>query len=211
MATAHALPATDSARTAAAALVTAGRRLDVRGLAAATSGNYSARLDDGTLLVTRSGRHKGRLDGTVDFIRLDAAGAPLEPGTPSAEAALHVMLYRRYPHAAAILHWHSPNAVGLSRTHDSGGWAFADHEMLKAFPGITTHATSVAIPVIDNSQDMAVIDAAVAPALADTTSAFMIRSHGLYAWGRDVAEAERIAEAIEFLLAAELAERSFRA
>ena len=38
----------------------------------------------------------------------------------------------------------------------------------------------------------------------------MIRDHGLYAWGKDLDEAERVLEAIEWLIAAELAERSFR-
>jgi methylthioribulose-1-phosphate dehydratase len=190
------------------ALAEAGQRFDRRGLAAATSGNYSARLDDGTLLLTRSGRHMGRL-GAADFIRLDKGGAPLEPGAPSAETGLHLMLYRRYPDAKAILHWHSPLAVGLSRAVGAAAWRFADHEMLKAFPGVTTHDTHVTIPVVDNSQNMDVIETAVAPALTDTTSAFMIRSHGLYAWGTDVAEAERIAEAVEWLLAAHQAERSF--
>lgn len=188
-----------------------GRRFDARGLAAATSGNYSARLADRSLLVTRSGRHKGRLGGE-DFLRLAADGTAIDAGTPSAEAALHVMLYAQCPAVNAVLHWHSPIAVGLSRADGGDSWRFDGHEMLKAFPGVTTHATARTIPLVDNSQDMAEIIGAVAPLLEapDAAPAFMIRSHGLYSWGRDVDEAERIAEAVEWLLAAELAERSFR-
>jgi methylthioribulose-1-phosphate dehydratase len=40
--------------------------------------------------------------------------------------------------------------------------------------------------------------------------AYLIRDHGLYAWGKDLDEAERVLEAVEWLIAAELAERSFR-
>jgi len=66
--------------------------------------------------------------------------------------------------------------------------------------------------MVDNSQDMAAIEAAVRPALTapGTAPAYLIRSHGLYAWGKDLDEAERVLEATEWLIAAELAERNFR-
>ena len=84
--------------------------------------------------------------------------------------------------------------------------------MLKALPGITTHEVSLTLPIVDNSQDMAVIDAAMAPRLldADALPAYLIRGHGLYGWGADMAEAERVIEATEWLIAAELAEIGFR-
>ncbi|HWK35176.1 MAG TPA: methylthioribulose 1-phosphate dehydratase [Sphingomonas sp.] len=197
---------------AVAALIAAARRLDRRGLAAATSGNHSARLADGSIAITRSGTHTGRLT-PLDFMRIDDGGAPIDPGRPSAETALHLMLYRRFPATGAILHWHSPGAVGWSRAARDDRWVFAGHEMLKAFPGVTTHDTRRTLPLVDNSQDMADIESALAPVLgaADALPAFMIRAHGIYAWGKDVDEAERVAEAIEWLIAAELAERSFRA
>lgn len=197
---------------AVTALIAVGERFDRRGLAAATSGNHSVRLSDGSIAITRSGRHKGRLTPS-DFMRVNAAGTAIDEGRPSAETGLHLMLYRLFPATGAVLHWHSPNAVGLSRAEPRAGrWAFEGQEMLKAFPGIATHETRRSLPVVDNSQDMAVIAAAVAPALTerDTLPVFMIRSHGLYAWGKDVDEAERVAEAIEWLIAADLAERSFR-
>lgn len=197
---------------AARALVETGRRLDARGWAPATSGNYSARLDDGSFAVTVSGWHKGRL--TVDGImRVDGEGKALTPGKPSAETALHLAIYRLFPDVNAVLHGHSPQAVGLSRAAEGQSeWVFRGHEMLKAFPGITTHETEVRLPIVDNSQDMAVIDAAIAPRLLESGAApaYLIRSHGLYAWGKDLDEAERVLEATEWLIAAELAELGFR-
>lgn len=197
---------------AAFALVEVGRRLDARGWAPATAGNYSARLDDGSIAVTTSGRHKGRLTGD-DIMRVSLDGAPLTPGKPSAETALHLALYRAFPDADAVLHGHSPQAVGLSRAvPDAAEWVFRGHEMLKIYPGIDTHETEVRLPIVDNSQDMVVIEAAVAAArlAPGAAPAYLIRSHGLYAWGRDVAEAEHILEATEWMIAAELAEMSFR-
>ena len=198
--------------TAADAIVAVGRAFDARGWAPATSGNYSVRLDDGSFAVTVSGWHKGRL--TLDGVmRVDAGGASLDGKRPSAETALHLSLYRRFPDAGAVLHSHSPQAVGLSRVFPAAsGWTLAQHEMLKVYPGIATHDLSRILPIVDNSQDMAVIDAAIAPRLldADALPAYLIRGHGLYGWGADMAEAERVIEATEWLIAAELAEIGFR-
>lgn len=193
------------------AIVAVGRWLDGKGWAPATSGNYSARLEDGSIAVTVSGRHKGRLTRD-DIMRVDAEGRALDGKQPSAETALHLALYRLFPTCGAVLHSHSPTAVGLSRATPGAGYTFTGHEMLKALPGITTHATSVVLPIVDNSQDMAVLDAAIAPRLLaqDAIPAYLIRSHGLYGWGQDMAEAERVIEAVEWMIAAELAERSFR-
>ena len=193
------------------ALIEVGRRLDARGWAPATSGNYSARLDDGSIALTVSGRHKGRL--TADGImRVDLDGQPLTAGKPSAETDLHLAIYRLFPDAGAVLHGHSPNAVGLSRATTADAWTLAGHEMLKAYPGHTTHEAEVRLPIVDNSQDMGVIQSAIAPALLapGAIPAYLIRSHGLYAWGKDVDEAERVLEATEWMIAAELAEASFR-
>jgi len=192
------------------AIVAVGRWLDSRGWAPATAGNYSIRLDDGTFAVTVSGRHKGRLTED-DVMTVDAAGASLDGKKPSAETALHMQLYRLFPGVGAVLHSHSPAAVGLTRVL-ARDWTIAGHELLKAYPGIATHATSVTIPIVENSQDMAEIEAAIAPRLlADPPPpAYLIRGHGLYGWGRDMAEAERVIEATEWLVEAERAERSFR-
>lgn len=197
---------------AAFALAEVGRRIDARGWAPATAGNYSVRLDDGSFAVTISGKHKGRLSAQ-DIMRVDAQGRGLTPGRPSAETGLHLALYRAYREANAVLHGHSPQAVGLSRAvPDAHEWVFRGHEMLKVFPGITTHETEMRLPIVDNSQDMDVIEAAVAPLrlAPGAAPAYLIRSHGLYAWGKDLDEAERVLEGTEWLIAAELAELGFR-
>ncbi|SDA17216.1 methylthioribulose 1-phosphate dehydratase [Sphingomonas sp. NFR15] len=193
-------------------IVAVGRWLDGKGWAPATSGNYSVRLDDGSIAVTVSGRHKGRL-GEDDVMRVSAEGASLDGKKPSAETALHLAIYRLFPDAGAVLHSHSPDSVGLSRAVRGDSFTFTGHEMLKALPGNPTHDASVRLPIVDNSQDMAMIDAAIAPALLapGAPPAYLIRGHGLYGWGRDMAEAERVIEAIEFMVATERAERSFSA
>lgn len=193
-------------------IVSTGRWLDGRGWAPATAGNYSMRLDNGHFAVTVSGRHKGRL--TVDDVMMvDGLGKSLDGKKPSAETALHLQLYRLFPHIGAVLHSHSPAAVGLTRAMASAsGWTIAGQELLKAYPGVATHDTCVTIPIVDNSQDMAVIERTIEPRLLETPMppAYLIRSHGLYGWGRDMAEAERVIEATEWLIDAERAESAFR-
>ena len=193
------------------AIVAVGRWLDTKGWAPATAGNYSIRLGDRSFAVTVSGRHKGRL-ALADVMRVDATGASLDGQRPSAETALHLHIYRLFPTAGAVLHSHSPVSVGLSRALPGAAtYRLEGHEMLKVLPGIETHATAADLPIVDNSQDMAKIAAAVEPALLAPAAipAYLIRSHGLYGWGRDMAEAERVIEGIEWMIAAELAQREF--
>jgi methylthioribulose-1-phosphate dehydratase len=202
---------TTSFDAARAGIIAVGRRLDARGWAPATAGNYSVRLDNG-FAVTASGWHKGRLSDE-GVLRLDADGHVVGTGRPSAETHLHLSIYRQFPAAGAVLHGHSPQAVGLTRAfRELKAWHFVGHEMLKVFPGQTTHETEIALPIVDNSQDMTIIEAAIAPSLArpGAAPAYLIRDHGLYAWGKNLDEAERVLEAVEWLIAAELAERSFR-
>lgn len=193
-------------------IVAVGRWLDGKGWAPATAGNYSMRLDDGSFAVTVSGRRKGRLTAG-DVMRVDAVGSSLDGQTPSAETALHLDLYAQFADCGAVLHSHSPEAVGLSRAFPyAHAYDLAGHEMLKVLPGITTHNMSVALPIVDNSQDMTDIVTALVPVLREPRAipAYLIRSHGLYGWGRNMEEAERVIEGIEWMIAAELAERSFR-
>ncbi len=189
---------------AAQAIITAGQRLDARGLAPATAGNYSVRLPDGTIAITVSGRHKGRMDDS-DIMTVDANGKPLVDKKPSAETLLHTHIYRRYPQVNAVLHTHSIPGVALTRFSPRNEYLTLEgYELLKAFPGIDTHATRIDLPVFDNTQDMQALSAEVDSKLEAHTPGYLIRDHGIYVWGRDMAEAERVAEALEHLLLCEI-------
>jgi methylthioribulose-1-phosphate dehydratase len=188
------------------AITAIGQRLDARGLAAATSGNYSARLADGRIAITVSGRHKGRLSAK-DVMVVDGQGRPLEDQRPSAETALHTLLYRLYPHVTGVLHVHSVASTTLSRQLGTAGEiVLQGYEMLKAFPGVSTHETEVRIPVFENSQDIPIMAETVARRLCEqpAVSAYLIKGHGAYGWGKDLEEAERVIEALEHLLLCEI-------
>lgn len=185
-------------------ILAAGARLDTRGLAPATSGNYSVRLNDNRIAITVSGRHKGRLNSN-DIMTIDMHGKPLEDKKPSAETLLHTQIYSLYPDANSILHIHSVPGAVLTRLIAANDITLEGYEMLKAFPGIKTHETIIKVPVFENSQDMNVLSMNVEKRLKDSSApVYLIRDHGFYAWGKDMEEAERIAEAFEYLLSCEV-------
>ena len=186
---------------AIAELIAAGRDFARRGWVPATSGNLSCRLDARTMVVTLSGRDKGAL-APEDFVAIDIAAPP--PVGVSAEAPLHALMYRRDPAIGAVLHVHSPTATLASLEFEAAGAvALEGYEMLKALAGVRTHATRIEVPVFANDQDIPALAARVEPRLAPGLWGYLIAGHGLYAWGKDVAEARRHVEAFDFLLACE--------
>ena len=175
-----------------------------RGWSLGTSGNYSMVLPNTPLrlLITASGRDKGRLTER-DFVIVDEAAraVSLGPLRPSAETPLHIMIAHR-PGVGAVLHTHSVYATVLSQVHFAEGRVeIADYEMLKGLSGITTHEASVSIEIFDNTQNIQALAAQIAERFADgeLQYGFLIRGHGLYTWGRDLDEARRHVEILEFL------------
>ena len=186
-------------------IVEAARFLAARGWAPAGAGNYSHRLAGGTFAVTVSGAHKAVLT-PAEVMQMDAEGRSLDGRQPSAEAALHLAIYRLDRRTQAVLHTHSIPAVVLSRAHPkSKRLVFKGYELQKAFPGVKTHESTVSLPIFDNSQEMHVLANKVASELtARRAPAFLIRDHGLYGWGASMDEAMRVVEAAETLIACEL-------
>lgn len=193
---------------AAAAIAAAGRRMDAMGWVPATAGNISVRLADGRIAITRSGRHKGALS-PADTMLVDAAGAAIEAGArPSYETLLHCGIYRRFPGTGAVVHGHSLANTVLSR-RAAGAIRLAGYELLKAFPGGPTHEAEVAVPVVDNDQDIARLQAgldAMWDRTPDAPPGYIIRGHGVYVWGADMAAAMTRLEALEFMLLCHLEE-----
>lgn len=189
----------------AAELIGAGRELYRHGWLPATSGNLSARLDERRFAITVSGAHKGRLTD-ADIMAVNDKGHALEPGVqPSAETLLHVALYLRYPEVGAVLHVHSPAATVLSMTTPEAV-RLSGLELLKALPGVKSHDEVVEVPVFDNDQNIPRLARLVDRWLdgGQATCGYLIRGHGLYAWGPDVARTLVHLEALDFLFNCQL-------
>jgi methylthioribulose-1-phosphate dehydratase len=179
-----------------------------RGWLMATSGNVSARhTSQGETAVSfwmsRSGLDKASLT-PADFLPCLASGetAPAERRSPSAETLLHALVYQRFPKAAVVYHVHHLGASVLSEALPPT-WTrlpLPRIEMLKAL-GVSTHETDLELPVFPNTQDMPYLQEKIASEI-DTfeVPAFLLRGHGLYAWGGTPAEARRHLEGLLFLL-----------
>jgi len=187
-------------------IVVAGGEFAACGWTPATSGNFSARLDAQHVAITVSGRDKGRL-AEDDIMVVDLEGHCVAGDRKtSAETLLHTRLYRRSSQIGCVLHTHSLAQTLTSRLYSNDGRVrLQGYELLKAFSGITTHDTELVLPVFTNTQDMQVLADQV-DAWLDREFAwgYLIGGHGLYAWGSDLAQAQRHLEAFEFLLNCEL-------
>lgn len=189
----------------ASQLAEVGRQCYARGWALGTSGNFSAvvRSNPLTLAITTSGVDKGLLEPS-DIVEIDAGGRVVRgSGTPSAEATLHLAIVRSRG-AGAVLHTHSIWSTILSEAGADGSLVIEGYEMLKGLDGVRTHEHRERLPIIENTQDWAAAAPHIELVLRQNPAAhgFLIRRHGLYTWGRDLPEAKRQVEILEFLFEA---------
>jgi methylthioribulose-1-phosphate dehydratase len=192
---------------AADAIADAGRFLYERGWSPATSSNYSARIDKKHIAITVSGKHKGHL-GAGDVMVVDMNGEPVQSDCrSSAETRLHTVLYEVFPEVGAVLHTHSVKATVLSRLVPEGEpLQLEGYELQKAFSGVHTHESAVTVPVFENTQNIDALAMRTRDWFADHPEqpGYLIRGHGLYTWGKTMADCLRHVEAFEFLFECEL-------
>jgi len=200
------MPQAPALASIAAGLVDLGRRAHARGWALGTSGNFSAVVAEEPLrlAITASGIDKGQL-GADHILEVDARGSVVGgAGRPSAETPIHLAIVRARG-ARAVAHTHSLWSTLLSEAHaGAGGLALEGYEMLKGLRAVTTHAHREWLPIVENAQDWVGEAGQLEKVLAENPAAhgFLIRRHGLYTWGRDLEEAGRHLEVLEFLLEA---------
>jgi methylthioribulose-1-phosphate dehydratase len=173
-----------------------------RGWALATSGNFSAVVDRSPLrlAITPTGADKATLTAG-DIVEIDEQGAIVRgSGRASAEMSLHLAIARTCG-AGAVLHTHSVWSTILSDEAGGQGLAIEGYEMLKGLDGVATHQHREWLPILENRQDWAAAVPEVEAMLTRHPAAhgFLIRRHGLYTWGQDLAAAKRHLEALEFL------------
>ena len=181
-----------------------GRNFYQRGWVFGTSGNLSAVVAERPLrlAITPTGLDKGALSA-AQFLEIDEAARVIRGnGRPSAETGLHLAIVRAGG-AGAVLHTHSLASTVLSDVFAADGVVTLEgFEMLKGLRGVQTHEHREMLPIFENSQDIPQLAAKVESMLKGNPAihGFLLRRHGLYTWGQDLAEAKRHVEIIEFLL-----------
>ena len=195
----------------AESLCLAARLCARRGWVPATAGNFSFRdtAGSGRIFITRSGLDKGAIT-PEDLLEIqisdDECNVLAGEGKPSAETALHGVIYRRFPEAGAIFHVHTVwNTLLSDRFAAVGAVPLENYELLKALSGVSSHVHRELVPILDNSQEYGGLARELEAALGNYAGAHgvLLRRHGLYTWGESVAGARRHLEALEFLFEVE--------
>ncbi|KZR89857.1 Methylthioribulose-1-phosphate dehydratase [Synechococcus sp. MIT S9508] len=173
-----------------------------RGWCDGTGGNFSVVVahEPLRLLMAPSGVDKGSVQ-PEELIEVNSNGDVIRGGgKASAETLLHLRIIDCCG-AGAVLHTHSLSGTLLSQTElERGKVTLEGWEMLKGLQGVTTHDTSVNVPIIANNQDLQVLSETAAERLSEAPHGLLVSGHGLYAWGDNLKEARRHTEILEFLL-----------
>lgn len=176
-----------------------------KGWSYGTSSNYSTVLsrDPLRLLITASGRDKSRLTPR-DFVIVDESGNAVAADMPKPSAETHLHIVAALGGAGATLHTHSVWGTLLSDLYaEEHGLPIEGYEMLKGLEGVDSHESEKWVEIFENTQDIPalaeVIRGRMAAAEKPLRHGYLIRGHGLYTWGRDLEEARRHIEILEFL------------
>jgi methylthioribulose-1-phosphate dehydratase len=189
----------------AAGLASVARGFYARGWLLGTSGNLSAVVQREPLQIamSASGVDKGELRADQILSIDENARVVGQPGgKPSDESLLHIRIVKERG-AGAVLHTHSIWNTILSDVYaPQGGVTIEGYEMLKGLQGVRTHEHTEWLPIVENAQDMPALAEVIGATLNQHRAAhgFLLRRHGLYSWGENLAQAKRHIEILEFLL-----------
>ncbi len=173
-------------------LIEAAARAYRRGIQTGSGGNLSARVPNEDLMVVKPSGISF-IDCTqenlvvTDFDGKVVAGS----GKPSREALLHGVLYRNVPSINGVVHCHAPWATS---------WSFSKKDL----PLVTYHARmKFVVPVATLDIDAPVVPLEEMPKVINlfekhpNLPAFLLVAHGLVAVGKNVLDAENVAEMVE--------------
>ena len=173
-------------------LAKAARRAYDRGIQTGNGGNVSARVPGRELMLVKASGGSFADSSPDGFVTTDFDGNMVEgSGKPTREALLHGYLYRICPWMGAVVHAHSPYAIG---------WASTGNHL----PRATWHSRlklPADIPVLDVPSPMVrPEDFPLVKSLYDAVPdlpAFILVDHGVVAGAADPLNAEHQAELVE--------------
>ena len=98
-------------------IIEIGKRLYLKNLTVATSGNISIKTDEG-IYITSTGASLGHLT-EESIIIINEDGKELSQGKASSEKKLHVAIYKMRPEINAIIHTHPVYLTSFAACHKS--------------------------------------------------------------------------------------------
>ncbi len=184
-------------------LIATARHFYHQGWMVGTAGNLSVRLPDGSFWITASGRSKGELCKS-DFVRISPKGKveQTSPGLkPSAETAIHQVIYNLFPEAMSCYHVHSVEANLVSRFVQGDSLPLPPLEMLKGL-GVWEENPECSLPIFANHLQVAQIATEIEERFTKTppeVPALLIRDHGITVWATSPETARNYIELIEYI------------
>jgi methylthioribulose-1-phosphate dehydratase len=168
-----------------------------------TAGNLSAKLADDSFWITASGLPKGQLLKS-DFVRIYPDGK-VETSSPhlkpSAETAIHQLIYNIFPKAQACYHIHSIESNIVSRFVEGDTLPLPPLEMIKGF-GVWAENPDCDIPIFANHLEIPLIVAEISDRFRvnpPQIPALLIRDHGLTVWASSQQEARNYIELVNYI------------
>jgi methylthioribulose-1-phosphate dehydratase len=183
-------------------LISTARYFYQQGWMVGTAGNLSARLPDDSFWITASGRAKGELE-LGDFVRIHSNGQveELSPDLkPSAETAIHQVIYTLFPEAMSCYHVHSVEANLVSRFVQGNNLPLPSLEMLKGL-GWQDNA-DCHMPIFTNHLQVSRIAEEIKERFTTTPPqlpALLIRDHGVTVWASSAKTARNYIELVEYI------------
>ena len=154
-------------------------------------GNISVRHQERHMLIKGSKSSFSRCR-PEDFVVADFDGNKIEGlSEPSKESPLHGAIYRRFADAGAVVHCHSPYATACAAAMDQLAFSTYHSKIKLKMPVKVFDTGSYAVA----SEDVEKIVSDFDP--SGPLPAFLLRGHGLVAIGRDLAQAQNVAELLE--------------
>jgi len=167
-------------------LIEAGKRIYEKGLVVGTSGNISCKLDEGRILITAAGTCLGNLaDGDLVVVNLKGK---VTKGfkNPSSETQMHLKIYKAYRNIKAVVHTHSPYASAYAYLAKELKSVNPESEMLLGEVPVAPYFPHGTIKLAE----------AVCETIKER-NAVLMEKHGVVAIGKNIAQAEELAELVE--------------
>jgi len=174
------------------------------GWVSGTGGGICIR-DGDHVVVAPSGVQKERMRPEQMFtMALDGAvvSRPPDPTLHPSECSSLFLKAINLRNAGAVIHSHSIHAMAATLLFEKE-FSISHLEMIKGIQGMGYHDTLV-VPIIDNTARECDLAEALEQAILryPSTSAVLVRRHGVYVWGRDWVRAKTHAECYEYLFRA---------
>jgi L-fuculose-phosphate aldolase len=177
-------------------ILTVMRNLYRRGLVSALTGNVSVRIPQTDVFwITPSGIFKGGLKAD-DLIKMNIYGNIIEGrNKPSSEWRFHAAIYRVRPDVNAVIHAHNPVVLALNIAGIRLDLSLLSEVMIFV-KGIEY------VPYVEpGTEELARM---VAEKALLGVNVVVLERHGIIAMGRNIYEAQTIAESIEDLATVQL-------